>query len=230
MRDVDLSTWTHPDGTRYHFRDGKCYTKDEADELLDGKSDAGHTHDDRYYTEAEIDAMLSGNLVRLWKNSSPTSSFPAQTVNVDLTGFNMLYIEYKAIITSTFAAGAIDGDEHTLLLLAIQSTANTRNGTRVVTYDDSSVAFGNCTYNGEQTNTYCVPLAIYATNAATGGGGGGGGLPAGGSVGDVLMKTSLDGAGWVTPASSAEEDNTRPITSAAVYTEIGNINALLATI
>ena len=53
-----------------------------------------------------------------------------------------------------------------------------------------------------------------------------------GNVGDVLMKTSAarDGVSWVTPASNAEEDNTRPITAAAVYTEIGNINALLATI
>ena len=31
-------------------------------------------------------------------------------------------------------------------------------------------------------------------------------------------------------ANDAEEDNTRPITSAAVYTEIGNINILLQTI
>ena len=58
------------------------------------------------------------------------------------------------------------------------------------------------------------------------------GLPAGGAVGDVMMKrSSSDGdAEWVTPADTAEQDNTRPITAAAVYTEIGNINALLATI
>lgn len=34
----------------------------------------------------------------------------------------------------------------------------------------------------------------------------------------------------VDTATDAEEDNTKPITSAAVYTEIGNINILLATI
>lgn len=63
-------------------------------------------------------------------------------------------------------------------------------------------------------------------------GGGGGGLPAGGSAGDVLIKSSGTdyAAAWVAPATSAEQDNTRPITAAAVYTEIGNINALLATI
>lgn len=31
-------------------------------------------------------------------------------------------------------------------------------------------------------------------------------------------------------ATSVDKDNTKPITSAAVFTEIGNINALLATI
>lgn len=72
--------------------------------------------------------------------------------------------------------------------------------------------------------------ADYDTTWSDESGGGGGGLPSGGQVGDILTKTSALGAGWVTPASSAEQDNTRPITSAAVYTEIGNINALLATI
>lgn len=58
------------------------------------------------------------------------------------------------------------------------------------------------------------------------------GLPKGGETGDLLAKKSnADYAvEWITPADSVEQDNTRPITAAAVYTEIGNINALLATI
>lgn len=60
----------------------------------------------------------------------------------------------------------------------------------------------------------------------------GGALPEGGNAGDILMKRSNGNydAEWVAPATSAEQDNTRPITAGAVYTEIGNINALLATI
>lgn len=57
-------------------------------------------------------------------------------------------------------------------------------------------------------------------------------LPTGGYAGDLLAKrtnTDFD-MEWITPATSAEQDNTRPITAGAVYTEIGNINALLATI
>lgn len=61
---------------------------------------------------------------------------------------------------------------------------------------------------------------------------GGPGVPPGGATGDLLAKASDEdyATEWITPASSAERDNTRPITAAAVYTEIGNINALLASI
>lgn len=97
----------------------------------------------------------------LWTNPSPSSSFAAQTISVDLTGYDLIFIEYKAISSSTFLSGIIDGDSHTILLLAIQNTSNNRNGTRVATYDNTSVQFGNCTFNGTQTNTYCVPLTIY---------------------------------------------------------------------
>lgn len=64
------------------------------------------------------------------------------------------------------------------------------------------------------------------------GGPGEGSVAPGGNAGDLYMKRSginYD-AEWVAPATSVEQDNTRPITAAAVYTEIGNINALLATI
>lgn len=54
------------------------------------------------------------------------------------------------------------------------------------------------------------------------------------SVGVVMVGDNLDitpeGKLSVLTASDAEYDNTLPITSAAVYTEIGNINALLETI
>lgn len=48
-------------------------------------------------------------------------------------------------------------------------------------------------------------------------------------VGDDLLITS-SGRLSVDKATSVSQDNTKPITAAAVYTEIGNINALLATI
>lgn len=77
-----------------------------------------------------------------------------------------------------------------------------------------------------------TPLANISFMAGNGGVASAGGVSPGGNIGDILMKRSSDDydTEWVAPASSVEEDNTRPITAAAVYTEIGNINALLATI
>lgn len=48
-------------------------------------------------------------------------------------------------------------------------------------------------------------------------------------VGDDLLITP-EGRLSVDKANEVDGDNTKPITAAAVYTEIGNINALLATI
>lgn len=48
-------------------------------------------------------------------------------------------------------------------------------------------------------------------------------------VGDDLTITN-EGRLSVLKANAVEEDNTRPITAAAVYMEVGNINALLQTI
>ena len=48
-------------------------------------------------------------------------------------------------------------------------------------------------------------------------------------VGDGL-KITQEGRLSVDAAGQAEQDNTKPITSAAVYAEIGNINSLLETI
>ena len=90
--------------------------------------------------------------------------------------------------------------------------------------------------------TFSVPERMTATFTSSkpmmagfnenAGSGGGTRLPPGGKQGDLLAKRSDtdNDIEWITPANSAEEDNTRPITAAAVYLEIGNINALLATI
>lgn len=81
-------------------------------------------------------------------------------------------------------------------------------------------------------------LTIGVPRGADGGGGGGGGVdlyPAtkyslgGIIVGEDLQVTST-GLLSVVKANRVEQDNTHPITAAAVFTEVGNINALLQTI
>ena len=58
------------------------------------------------------------------------------------------------------------------------------------------------------------------------GGGSGGGY----NIGDGLKLDTETNTLSVDTADAVEKDNTKPVTSAAVYTEVGNINALLATI
>ena len=54
------------------------------------------------------------------------------------------------------------------------------------------------------------------------------------TLGGVIVGEDLDitssGVLSIIKADRAEQDNTDPITAAAVYTEVGNINALLQTI
>ena len=84
----------------------------------------------------------------------------------------------------------------------------------------------------KMTATFSSSRPMMAEFDESPGSGGGTRLPPGGKQGDLLAKRSDtdNDIEWITPANSAEQDNTRPITAAAVYMEIGNINALLATI
>ena len=75
--------------------------------------------------------------------------------------------------------------------------------------------------------TYNKETLVAAINEARQSGGGGGG---GYQIGDGLKLDAETNTLSVDTADVVEKDNTKPVTSAAVYTEVGNINALLATI
>jgi len=81
-------------------------------------------------------------------------------------------------------------------------------------------------------------LTIGVPRGADGGGEGGGGgelYPAtkyslGGIIVGEDLAVTATGVLSVVKANAVEQDNTHPITAAAVFTEVGNINALLQTI
>lgn len=75
--------------------------------------------------------------------------------------------------------------------------------------------------------TYNKDDLVSAINEARQSGGGGGG---GYTIGSGLKLDAETNTLSVDTADAVEKDNTKPVTSAAVYTEVGNINALLATI
>lgn len=79
----------------------------------------------------------------------------------------------------------------------------------------------------DDLKTYNKGNLVAAINEARSPGGSGGG---GYTIGDGLKLDAATNTLSVDTAAAVEKDNTKPVTSAAVYTEVGNINALLATI
>ena len=79
----------------------------------------------------------------------------------------------------------------------------------------------------DDLETHNKETIVAAINEARQSGGGGGG---GYQIGDGLKLDAETNTLSVDTADAVEKDNTKPVTSAAVYTEVGNINALLATI
>lgn len=79
----------------------------------------------------------------------------------------------------------------------------------------------------DDLKTYNKGNLVDAINEASSSGGSGGG---GYTIGDGLKLDAATNTLSVDTAEIVEKDNTKPVTSAAVYTEVGNINALLATI
>lgn len=79
----------------------------------------------------------------------------------------------------------------------------------------------------DDLKTYNKGNLVDAINEARSSGGSGGG---GYTIGPGLKLDAATNTLSVDTAAAVEKDNTKPVTSAAVYTEVGNINALLATI
>lgn len=79
----------------------------------------------------------------------------------------------------------------------------------------------------DDLQTYNKGNLVDAINEARSSGGSGGG---GYTIGPGLKLDASTNTLSVDTAAAVEKDNTKPVTSAAVYTEVGNINALLATI
>ena len=119
-------------------------------------------------------------------------------------------VGYAPTITGTAKVSIPDGTErlsHSLAAEIALNTAARHSHDNKSVLDKFAETDGKPTYDGKAL-----------------GGGGAGGY----AIGDGLKvengKLSVD------TATAAEQDNTKPITSGAVYTAVGNINALLATI
>lgn len=100
----------------------------------------------------------------LWENASPTSSFGAQSISVDLSGYSWFAIEiqFQTSQTDNPALQEFRVDE-VRKLINLASSTNNRTGGRHVTWSASAktLTFDGAYYNGSANNSYCIPLRIY---------------------------------------------------------------------
>lgn len=109
-------------------------------------------------TRAYADGKLS--LVKLWENASPTSTFYAQTVSLDLSGYDFVSVYYKNIPSGAayFSSGIVPiGDRITMQYVSTSGSMYHRHGD----VSESGIVFGAGQLNGEASNSAPVPLIIY---------------------------------------------------------------------
>ena len=117
----------------------------------------------------DIGAMAKPTL--LWSNASPTSTFAAQTISLDLSTYNYVYIEncyasgssnYLYRRTELFPKGCTG----TMLNSSFFTWLSSRRATIVdsgITFSNGKYAYVGDTGHGEGAN-YCIPLKIYGVN------------------------------------------------------------------
>lgn len=108
----------------------------------------------------------------LWTNPSPTSSFSAQDVSVDLTDYNWFAILYRFGISSGTQddqpLAVFHTDEQTKRL-PITASGNNRTGGRTLLYSftGKEISFRAASYNGAESNSNAIPVEIYGIKGLT---------------------------------------------------------------
>ena len=99
----------------------------------------------------------------LWENSSTSTAFTSQTINLDLSKYNFVIIEsfrypkitnYRIItIVAKYTASQIVYSDYEI--------NQARAWNRDVTVSPSGISFGNATINGATDNNALVPARIF---------------------------------------------------------------------
>ena len=158
---------------------------------------------DEYFTE-----QTEFNVTLLGKSADGSVEVPTNVVTVFLQESNNLWVKDAPEPQNSWLVQVVDArDEALAAAIRAENAANHQP------------------YPNEETGTWWVwdaTAGAYKDSGQTTGGG---------ATFDTDETLSLvDGVLSVNTATNAEQDNTLPITSAAVYTEIGNIDILLKTI
>lgn len=112
----------------------------------------------------------SGFLHLVWENPNPTSSFAAQTIDVDLTDYDWFAIETRWSTSSALVIPlCIYKVDETRHIISLSNDASNRTGGRQFTYSiaDQSLAFEGGYYNEASSNVNVIPIAIYGISCKT---------------------------------------------------------------
>lgn len=116
------------------------------------------------------DGVSGGLLMKLiWTNPNPTATFAAQTVSIDLSGYDAVMVLARTF-TSTDANVALVS-AFTLIgeygYLELTSPVSNNTGARRFNVTSSGIDFERCGYNGGAQNNYLVPQRIYGIKGIT---------------------------------------------------------------
>lgn len=98
--------------------------------------------------------------VLLWENQDPTSNFVSQTINLDLSNYTHVLIEYTLEIGTTPSYGILAPLNASLLLTNGSST----NRYRSFTIYSNRIEFGSGVQGSTTYNQLLIPIRIYGVN------------------------------------------------------------------
>ncbi len=118
--------------------------------------------------EDALDDLYDKSAVDLiWTNSSPTSSFAAQTININLSNYNYIVI----VLVTSDGSSIYDWTPHSTILLPVLSSwdgysakasATGTSLTRGLKVETGKIIFTDAKYtDGETNNAGVIPYKIY---------------------------------------------------------------------
>lgn len=104
-------------------------------------------------------------LVKLWENASDTSTFAAQTVTLNLSGYAGVFMYFKGVTSGAgyYFSGFIPMGKYGLLQLATTGGVIRQ---RSVTINAEGITFAAGETGGEADNRYVIPVVIYGMKGA----------------------------------------------------------------
>ena len=103
-------------------------------------------------------------MTKLWENATPTASFAAQNIDVDLSAYDFYAVQVQLSTTQDVRYGMkfFPVDESTNQLDCPQHTAN-RTAGRNCAYSANTkkLSFDGAYYNGAANNAVAIPLYVW---------------------------------------------------------------------